>query len=183
MDDAGVQAAIDAVIDADILAQKSLVADRRFLHLLGLLYGAWTAQDLTIDFGIGRFLKIPHDQALLLTAGMQFGHKIRILKDLIRKTKDPNKDKMIGALNKLQNESKRNVFAHSYLIGNPTSVSFVERSAGGDFKIRQHTYTLPEWQDHLTAFTNAGKALWEGLGEPQAELEEFMDAALKAAKS
>ena len=155
----------------------------RFIHHLGLFYNAWTAVDLTVDLAIGIFLKIPNDQALILTSGMQFGPKIRLLYEVVSTGDHPNKGAILGPLNKLRNDAKRNVFAHAYIVSTPTKVTFVERRPGGPFKVLLHTYTLEEWVEHVVKFAQASDELWSALGQPAGEYGAFVQAALNAAKS
>jgi hypothetical protein len=165
-----------------------LITDPRFLLFLGSFYASWTAADMTLDFAIGRFMDLPADTTQMLTAGMQYGNKIRILREVIRKGEHKNKAKLLTALNKMQNESKRNVFAHSYLIGSSgpaeffDKVSFVERPPGGEYIVREHEFTLEEWKDHCVDFAEASKDFWDALGATNDELQEFGITAVRAAQ-
>jgi hypothetical protein len=163
--------------------KDTLQANDTFLHFLGMFYAAWTSIDMTIDYALGRFLNLPHSEALLLTSGMQFGPKIRLLYEIIRGSDNSNKSALLGALNKLRNESKRNVFAHSYLLSSKTEVMFLERTSGGDFQIKPHIYTLDQWVTHVKAFGDAGSELWTALGSPRAGFDAFAEAAFNEANN
>jgi hypothetical protein len=110
---------------------------------------------------------------------MEFGRKITLLRGLIARSDHKHKEKMIKALNAIQNESKRNTFSHSYIQSSKDKVFFVERSPHGKFTATLHEFTLPEFQKHLEEFTHHAKELHDGLAVTQQELDEFCNAALK----
>jgi hypothetical protein len=161
----------------------TLQADPEFTLRLGIFHAAWVSIDMTIDFAIGKFLNLAHEDAQILTSGMMYGTKIRILKSLVRKSAHKNKAQIIGSLNKLQNESKRNVFAHSYMASDAVSVTFLERSSGGNYLVTKHRFTKIQWNSHVTNFTLVGKEFWDALDVPDSDLEEFAMALMRAAKS
>ncbi len=84
---------------------------------------------------------------------------------------------MKGALNKIQNESKRNVFAHSFLRSTKTTVTFVERTWEGDYKARTHVFTLDEFSDHVRRFQTAARAFAKALQIDDRDFQAFCFAA------
>src|SRR5215212_5702226 len=100
-----------------------------FYTALGMFHGVWLGLDVAVDYALATFLKIPHDDAHILTAGMEFGRKCRILIDLIKRSDHKKKAALIGSLRKIQ-ASKRDAIAHSYLKADPTSLTFISRSRG-----------------------------------------------------
>src|SRR5262249_2400557 len=70
-----------------------------FVHELGWFFGAWSTFDMVTDFALGRFLNLPHQDTHLLTAGMVWGRKARLLVDLISRSSHPNKQSLLRALN------------------------------------------------------------------------------------
>ena len=118
--------------------KSTILGNPDFHRLLGTYYGSWTAADLTIDFAIGKFLKITHEHAQILTAGMMFGSKIRLLIEFVNRSHDKNKNVIIKALRNLQSEPKRDIIAHSYLIIKGGKATFIERPRGGEYCAKLH---------------------------------------------
>jgi hypothetical protein len=163
--------------------ESTLQRDRQFNLMLGMFYSAWTSTDMTIDYAIGRFLEISRKQTHVLTSGMMYGTKIRLLKELVKDSDHENKAEITYALNSLQNESKRNVFAHSYIVGDPNSITFVERTSGGPYSVRTHKFTLIQWNSHVTHFVTISKRLWDALEISPEALEAFALAMVRSSKS
>ena len=161
----------------------TMLADRNFNLRLGLFYAAWASADMTIDMAIGRFLGLSDYEAQILTSGMEFGPKARLLAELVKRSLHPRKAEIIRNLNKLRNNAKRNVLSHSYIVADADSVTFLERSRGNDYTIKKHRFTHLEWQKHVTTTLDAGTAFWHALGYPQSELEAFATAAFNSANN
>lgn len=160
-----------------------LQTDETFLRTYGMFQGAFASAELTIDFAIGKFLKIANRETHLLTSGMEHGRKIRLLAGIVKGSGYKNESTILGALHKIQNESLRNVFAHSYMISTRTTVIFIERHAGGSYRVKKHEFTLPKFTYHVSQFITASNALWKVLEVPDSELHEFAMAVFSAAKS
>ena len=110
--------------------------------------------------GIRDLLKITNEDAHLITAGLELNRKATLLRNLLRRSDHPQKSKAIGALNKIQNDSKRNILVHSYLGGTPTTINFIERSKGGAvFHAKNHKFTFEEFQRHVDQFVEQGANL------------------------
>ncbi|MGC2223198.1 MAG: hypothetical protein WA624_12935 [Methylocella sp.] len=86
-----------------------------YTQLMGRAQSTWAGLEVITDYAIGKFLKVTNDQAHLITSGLMFGRKGRLLADLIAKSTDPQKATILGTFNKLRGMSKRDMFAHSYL--------------------------------------------------------------------
>jgi hypothetical protein len=69
-----------------------------------------------IDMAIGRFLNLTDYEAQILTSGMEFGPKARLSHELVKRSLHPKKATIIRSLNKLRNDAKRNILAHSYIV-------------------------------------------------------------------
>jgi hypothetical protein len=82
-----------------------------FTSQVGRFYGIWAATELAIDYAIGFFLKLPPEETHLLTAGMEFNRKARLVMALIKRSDHTNKSQLLAALKIIQNESLRNAFA------------------------------------------------------------------------
>ncbi len=159
---------------------KFLAFDDNFLHFMGMFHGMWATLELVLCYGLTKFLKLSPEEGHVLTSGMEFGRKITLLRNLVRRSDDANKGKLISLLGKIQNESKRNVFVHSFITSNAERVTFIDRSRGGDYKVTKHEYTLKEFADHLESFGSAAAELEMLLGIDPAELHRFAEAAFKA---
>jgi hypothetical protein len=107
-----------------------------FLTQVGRFYGLWAAIELAIDYSKGQFLKLPAEETHLLTAGNEFNRKSRVLMALIKRNDHPKKDQLLSALKIIQNESLRNLFAHSFLDHDENEVTFVQRWRGGQYDPR-----------------------------------------------
>jgi hypothetical protein len=166
------------------MANDDLLFSEQFLvqlgKQLGKFHGAWASIDLCLSYGIGKFLKITHEEAHVLTAGMEFGRKATLLRNLVYRSDHPNRAAIIGAVAKLQNEAKRNVFAHSFMVSTPDTVTFVDRSRGGDYSVTTHAYTLPEWTVHVESVAEMGEALYQALGAIDEDFRDFGEAAARA---
>lgn len=152
----------------------------QFTSQVGRFYGIWSVAELTIDYAIGSFLGVPHEEAHLITAGADFNRKVRLLQALVKRKNPPRANDILNALNTIQNESLRNVFAHSYMTGDEQTVTFVERSRYGKYDPKLHNFTMPQFQEHVEKLYLAGDRLFSALGEPYDEIQRFADCALTA---
>ena len=91
-----------------------MVKHASYLQLLGIFHSNWSAIDLYTDFAIYNFLHVTPQQAHLITSGMVFGRKARLLDDLIRNSDDGRKQKLLEAFNKIR-AAKHDIIAHSEL--------------------------------------------------------------------
>ena len=149
-----------------------------FHNSLGRFYQVWIAAEFSIDLAIGKFLKISDEQAQQLTATMEFGRKVVFLKALISKSGHKRKDTLNKALNAILNDSKRNIFAHSFLMSTPTSIHFVERSPHGGFTVKVHDFTPATFEQHVSDFVQHAKDFEIALGYSRDVFEAFGQAAL-----
>jgi hypothetical protein len=152
-----------------------------FATKLGLFYINWTKNELLLDFAIGKFLGISAEQAHLITASIDFGRRAQWLRALVKVSEFPNKTALLTALNAIQNDSKRNIFAHSYLSGDEKHVWFVERIPFGEFSIRAYRFDADEFGRHVDNIAEHGVAFQNALQVPDDELDAFAQAALNMA--
>jgi len=89
-----------------------------FQQQLGLFYAAWSSTELMMDYAIGKLLHLRPHQTHLLTSGMDFGRKLRLLLHGYKRGRHKRKNVIIGCLNYFWSE-KRNIFAHSFMITSP----------------------------------------------------------------
>ena len=146
---------------------------------LGFFYSAWAVTDATLDFALGKFLRLTHEETHLLTAGMEFGRKATLLRNLLRHQKDsPQKSELLRTVKIIQNDSLRNVFAHSYLASDEDSVSFISRSRGGDYSATEYEFTKDEFREHVHKFIDASHDFYNALEVDDHEFFAFQYAAL-----
>jgi hypothetical protein len=157
---------------------KNLTTDSVYLQAMGFFQTSWSGVELSTDFAIYKFLRVTAEQSHLITSGMMFGRKARLLADLIKRSGHPNKQKILNAFNKVRGGNMRDVFAHGYISANKDTVVFLERSAGGDFKSKPHVFTIKEFLLHVGRFVRDGEAFAHSLEIDPAELRKFTDAAM-----
>lgn len=133
-----------------------------------------------MSYGIFKFLKITEEETHILTSGMEFGRKATLLLNLVYRSGDPNKSQIIGLIRKIQNESKRNVFAHSFITSSANSISFIEQSRGGDYRAVEHKFTRRSFIEHVVSYARYCAELEKALGVEESELARFCRAALSA---
>lgn len=165
---------------APMTAKNSLVFDAQFLEWLGRFFGSWATLELITTYGIGKFLRVSDEEAHVLAAGMEFGPKARLLRNLVYRSDDPHKGRIINLLWNIQNQGKRNVFAHSFIISNSSGISFIEMSRGGDYKATEHEFTLASFADHVVNLAKDMHELETVLGIDAHSLARFARAALSA---
>jgi hypothetical protein len=151
-----------------------------FHRSLGLFHAAWAAMELTLDYMIGQFLKIPYEETHRLVAGIEMGRKIRILESLLQRNDHKNKSALIGALRRIQNESKRNVLVHSLIWSDHEMIVFINRSFGQQYEAKKHTFTLPEFEKHVEQFILDATKFYEAACLEDAALQAFGEAAISA---
>jgi hypothetical protein len=158
---------------------KRLLFDPSFIHELGWFFGAWATFDLVTDFAIGKFLNASPEDTHLITAGMVWGRKARLLADLIKRSSHPNKAELKRALGVIQGHAKRDMLAHSYMRSDATTVTFVHRQAGSGYCATELTFTLESFRKHVKTFTQASVDFNNALGPPApAEMSAFASASL-----
>ena len=157
-----------------------LTVSPEFRMALGTFHGAWCSLDMIVDFAIGKLLNLKPEQTHLMTAGMLYGAKFRLLAELLRRSDHPRKSELLGALNKVRNNAKREVITHAYLQASADRVWFLTRTRGGEYKASALGFGYQEFVDHVEIFTQAGTDFEKALGVTQDELREFWEAAVRA---
>ena len=147
----------------DSVSYPHLTHDPRFQQYLGSFFAGWANIELLTSYLIGKLLKITDEEAHVVTSGMMFGTKARLLRNLLYRSNHPNKAVLTGALNRIQNSSKRDAFAHSFILSGPQVVNFIERPGHGDYQAKEHSYTLDEFLQHVRAVTAAMQEFQAGL--------------------
>lgn len=144
---------------------------------LGQFHNNWSAIDLYTDYAIYKFLNVTALQAHLITSGMMFGRKARLLGDLIKHSDDPRKILILRAFSKIR-KANRDIIAHSYVRSDAISVTFLERSISGDFRTTEHTFISDEFRAHVLYIADAAIEFYDALDIVSEELDAFVNAAL-----
>lgn len=165
---------------------NALALDPRFLTALGFFHSAWVTGDLAVEFGIMKFLNVEPAVAHLITQGMMFGRKSQLLRQLVKRSSHPKKREILTALRKIS-EGKRDAIAHGFLRSSAGSVTFHERTRGGELQVKELKFTLEEFVQHTFGVSNAFQSLNDAIGIEEREFEGFALAASslssKSAKS
>lgn len=147
-----------------------------FHHLLGQFHCMWLMFDVQIDWSIGQFLKIPTEQTHILVAGMEFGRKLRLLIELLKRSEHPRKSALIECIRTLQG-AKRDIITHSYIASNSTSISFIYRSRG-EYKGGRLDFQIEQFSEHVIKMVKATQNYQSALNAPGEEQIAFAMAAL-----
>ncbi|RZN08513.1 hypothetical protein CWO91_22350 [Bradyrhizobium genosp. SA-3] len=161
------------------MTDKNLAVTDEFTSEFGRFFGIWQATELAIDCAVGKFLELPDDETHLLTAGMDFNRKARLLTALVKRSNDPQKSTILASLKVIQNESLRNVFAHSFIDHSPTEVTFIQRNRHGNYDPIEYKFTLPSFRAHVEKILDAAIAFHHAIGLTEERNQEFASAALR----
>jgi hypothetical protein len=93
-----------------------------FCAALGWFYAVWSATELNIDCAIGKLKNISPEQTHTLVAKLNFGPKVEMLRSLLPNSDYQNVPELQEFLTRIEEESLRNVFAHSFLASDSQSV-------------------------------------------------------------
>jgi hypothetical protein len=158
-----------------------LAHTKDFIEALGRFHAVFSVANVNVDIAIGRFLSLHPEQTHLITAGMMFGPKVRLLAGLIGASDHPQKAVLLGALGKMQ-AAKREAIAHGYMWSDLTMVRFVERNTGGGYTVKTHDFTLDQFKAHTDNFIDNGYEFYSALGLTDEETNVFADAAFNLAR-
>jgi hypothetical protein len=146
-------------------------------RLLGMFHYNWSATDLHVDYAIYKFLGVSSLQAHLITSGMMFGRKARLLVDLIKHSNHANKADLLATLGRIM-KANRDMIAHSWARSDRDTITFLERKITGPFSAKEHSFTLSQFRELVTEVANAGTKFRELLGAHSTDLDAFAKAAL-----
>jgi hypothetical protein len=161
---------------------ETLAMSPAFLHQLGVFHGAWSSAEQAVDFAIGQLLKLSYEQTHLLTAGMMFGSKARLLSALVKRSARKDTQQLLQALNLLRSEIKRDWLAHSYIVADRQTVTFINRSAANEYSVNSIRFSLTEFSEHILALTEAAGMIHRAFFNSKDELYKFI-AAIDSAKN
>ena len=157
---------------------KRLTESIEFNKEFGWFHHMWALTEATLDFAIGKFLRLNGHETHILTAGMQHGRKAMLLRSLISRGNYPNKSELLRTLKIIQNESLRNVFAHSYIGSDAETIFFLERNPGGPYKAKGHPFSMKKFKNHVSKFVAAAIDFEKALDVGPGEIETFQLLAL-----
>lgn len=156
------------------------LSHKQFAYLFGMFYQFWSLAEMISSLGIGILLKLNDEETHLVTARMEFARKAALIRHLVAKKSHNKSTEIKTALNKIQNDSKRNVFAHSTVLPIKSGIQFLERDWQGDYTAKIHKFSFDEFNDHVMAFSSSVESLFEAFDLSQERLREFSNAALSA---
>lgn len=156
--------------------------EKEYHAALGTFHGMWSTIDVTTDFAIGRFLRVTYEQAHLITSGMMFGTKARLLMDLIHRSDHPKRKELLDSFGSIRGNSKRDIVVHGYQMSSNKRIAFLERSRGGNYTGTQHVFTRDEFFAHLDRLIEDGHKFYAALGASDDEMEAFVEAAISPPK-
>ena len=107
-----------------------------------------------------------------------FGPKARLLADLVGRSDHPKKAEILGPLNRVRGDTKRNEIAHGYLWSDDNRVRFIQRITSGEFQCRVLEFNYEQFKDHVLKLINDSTALYTALEIDYADINAFADAAL-----
>lgn len=152
---------------------------QNFTYFLGKFHGCWSSIELSIDCAIGRFLKLSPRDSLVITAGMEFNAKAKILHDVVYRSDDPKKSEILGLLGEIRNNAKRVPITHSFMMGEKNKITFFERPRGQKFVVKEHVFTDQGWVEHVSNFIINAQKLDSALGLTPDVIQEFLESALR----
>ncbi len=157
--------------------------DRKSLFDIGRFWAAWSGIELDLCWAVGKFLSLPAEDTHRLTSGMMFGPKASLVRTLVKRSAEPKKPAILGALGKLQNDSKRNINAHGFLGLLPTKgITFLNRSVqNGEYTCAQIDFGPSEFARHVDSLLQHSEDFRSALELTGEMRQQFGLAALTTA--
>jgi hypothetical protein len=151
-----------------------------FYRSLGGFFAAWNRTELVIDCAIWKALgtETP-EEAHKRSAGTKFSVKCKQLRTLIDDGKVPHEAR--GMLDQIQNDSLRNVFAHSILASDEHMVLFIHRKIerpSGEYRPIGYRLARDEFLTHVAKFAQLSVNFERATGLTDKEVRDFASMAL-----
>ena len=105
---------------------------------LGAFYLIWAAFEHTVELSIAYLANLDYGHANLLLHGVSFTRKASILKSLL--TSIDQNHPAISIVSTISNESKRNLFAHSFITQSEGMIVFNKRDSKNKYKHKHHPF-------------------------------------------
>lgn len=151
-----------------------------FYTALGRFYAVWSAVELDIDCAIGKLKQLPPEEAHRLVAAMKFSKKLDVLRFLLDNSKYENVAQLKEFLDRIENETLRNVFAHSFMASDSSSVSFYHRrSRQGQYSCEPYRFEAENFFVHVQNFAQLAHDFERAFGFAQKEVGKFASFALQ----
>jgi hypothetical protein len=147
-----------------------------FHILLGQFHCIWLMFDVQVDYSIGKFLNISPEQTHILVAGMEFGRKLRLLIELLKRSDHPKKATLIESIRTLQG-AKRDIITHSYIASSKTHIRFLYRGRG-EYSAGKLTFHIDQFNEHVATMVEAAQKYQRTLNAPDDEQIAFAEACL-----
>jgi hypothetical protein len=160
-----------------VVSFADLSWEAEYNTLLGHFHALWSTVDLLTDYAICEFLKVSNEEGHLITSGMMWGPKARLLAALISRSDHPRKDAVQASFGSLR-AIPRDVIAHGYQSFSTTEIAFLERMRGGEPKAKRHTYTHETFAAMVSNLVTHSRAFVSALGADRNAVGAFADAAL-----
>jgi hypothetical protein len=151
-----------------------------FYRSLGGFFAAWSRTELVIDCAIWKALgtETP-EEAHERSAGTTFSDKCKQLRALIDDGKVPHKVRKM--LDQIENDSLRNVFAHSILASDEHMVLFIHRKIerpSKQYRTMPYRLTRDEFLTHVAKFAQLSINFEQATGLTDKEVGVFASMAL-----
>jgi hypothetical protein len=149
---------------------------QNFYAMLGGFHAAWSRAEIVLECAIWKILGTTPEQAHILLAAMEFGRKAAILKSLLPGSNHSNQEKIKGCLTRIT-KSRRNAFSHSILASGDSSVTFVHRTAQGEYLATLHKFTPKSFATHVDDFRGLVLEFQKTVGLTDREVARFAAAS------
>jgi len=154
-----------------------------FCAALGWFYAVWSNTELNIDYAIGKLENISPEKTHALVAKLKFSDKVKLLRVLLNKSAYTNIDKLQQYLNRIEKDSLRNAFSHSFLASDADSVMFIHRkSERGKYSPMMYHFPVDGFLAHVKYFARLSADFQKALGFSQKEIAAFASYALPETK-
>jgi len=146
-----------------------------FHHVLGQFHSMWMMFDVTLDFAIKKLLGINNQQAHILCTGMEFGKKLRLVSELLKRGDVANGQELASAVKILQS-ARRDALTHGYIASNSTHVTFIYRNRG-TYSVDKVEFSIDEFEEHVAKMVKATIQFQKAIAPDVNQLGEFAISA------
>ena len=159
----------------------------QFCTALGYFYAAWSRTELAMDCAMWKALGTETaEQAHERAARTKFSDKCKQFRDLLDGGKIPHGEKVKELLRQIEQDSMRNIFAHSFLASDEHSVTFIHRRVERPSKKYQPTAYKIVGDDFIAFVQNFVHLSWDfeqAAGLSDEEVADFASRALPLTSS
>jgi hypothetical protein len=154
-----------------------------FYTALGLFYAAWSRTELAIDCAMWKAAGTETaERAHERSARTKFSDKCKHFRTLLDCGKIPNDEKVKDLLTRIEQESMRNVFAHSFLATDEHSVTFIHRKVErGKYQPTWYKIACDDFIDHVQSFVQLSFDFEQAVGLSHKEVADFAAMAMPLA--